>query len=232
MRPVYRVLSAAILTLSLAFAGLSTSATAQEQPDPATVEELVKAVEGTYSNVTTFRADFTLVTRSAAMGESRQKGKVSLKRPRMMRWDSTGQGGMLFVTNGQKMWMYNPTDKQVIVYNDLASSSGSSGGMFDLLSGLGQLDEHFDVNIQSGANDPGKKSFDVLLKPKKAGEYKEIRLRVAKRRYDVEQIVLVDNFGGQTEISFSQVRLNQSIPDSEFAFAAPAGVAVINADGP
>lgn len=202
-----------------------------QDAEPQTVDELIAQVEATYRNVTTIRADFVQVTRSATMGEQRQRGKVALKRPKMMRWDSTAAGGGLFVTNGQKMWLYLPTDKQVLVYNDLSAAAGANASALDLLTSFDQIHTMFDVTMltreQLGAR---KNSVGVTLRPKKESQFKEIRLVLSKRKYELESITTVDAFGVETEITFSQVRMNTDIPDSEFAFQAPTGVQVINAD--
>lgn len=202
-----------------------------QEADPQNVDELIAQVEATYRNVTTIRADFVQVTRSATMGEQRQRGKVAFKRPKMMRWDSTGTGGGLFVTNGQNMWLYLPADKQVLVYNDLSTAAGANASALDLLTSFDQLHALFDVSMLTREQlGPRKNSVGVSLRPKKEGQFKEIRLVLSKRKYELESITTVDAFGVETEISFSQVRMNTDIPDSEFAFQAPSGVQVINAD--
>lgn len=202
-----------------------------QDADPQTVDELIAQVEATYRNVNTIRADFVQVTRSATMGEQKQRGKVALKRPKMMRWDSTSSGGGLFVTNGQKMWLYLPTDQQVLVYNDLSNAAGVNASALDLLTSFDQIKTVFDVTMLSQKDlGPRKNSIGVTLRPKKESQFKEIRLILSKRKYELESITTVDAFGVETEISFTQVRMNLDIPDSEFAFQAPTGVQVINAD--
>lgn len=192
--------------LLLAFAGRSALA----QEEPTTVEELIRAVEATYAGVTTLRADFVQTTTSPTMGEQKQRGKVTLKRPRMMKWDSTGSGGGLFVSNGQKMWLYNPVDKQVLVYNDLSAAGGA--GMLDLLDSLDELNKHFNIQTPGGLETKDKKSFNLVLRPKQEGQYKEVYLRLSKRKLELEELVLVDGFGTRTAFAFTQLRLNLEVP--------------------
>lgn len=209
--------------------GLVASPAIAADAEPTTVEDLVAEIEKTYGDVQSVRADFVQVSRSAVAGEHKTKGKVSLKRPRLMKWDSTKEpGGSLFVTNGEKMWIYSPTDSQVLVYSDLSQAGG--GAPFDLLDSLENLTEHFDVKLESSEGGKDRKSFVVVLTPKAEGQYKSIRLVLSKRKYEIESITLTDAFGGETEFIFSKVQTNSEIPDSEFDFTAPAGAEVIEAD--
>ena len=217
-----------VIAALLLLLGLVSAPAAEASDEPATVEDLVVEIEKVYGDVKSVRADFTQVSRSAT-GEHKTKGKVSLKRPRLMKWDSTKEpGGSLFVTNGEKMWIYSPNDKQVLVYSDLSAAGG--GAPFDLLDSLENLTEHFDVSLESAEGGKERKSFVVVLTPKEEGQYKAIRLVLSKRKYEIESITLTDAFGGETEFTFTKVQMNGEIPDSEFDFAAPAGAEVIEAD--
>jgi len=198
--------------------------------EPQTVEELVAAVESTYGDVQSLQADFVQVVRSAG-GEQKTKGRVVLKRPRLMKWDSTKEpGGTLFVSDGQKMWIYSPTDKQVLVYNDLSQAGG--GLSIDLLDSLEDLDEHFTVSFAGKGAGVKKNAFVVKLSPKTdESPYKEVRLVLSKKKYELHQAILVDQFGTETEFTFSQVKLNPKIEDAEFTFTPPAGVETIDVQG-
>lgn len=208
---------------------LPTSALASTD-EPETVEEIVAAVEGTYGDVQSLRADFVQVVRSAG-GEQKTKGRVELMRPRLMKWDSTKEpGGTMFVSDGEKMWIYSPADKQVLVYNDLSQAGG--GLALDLLDSLEKLDEHFNVEIASKEGGRGKNALVVKLLPKTDDSpYKEVRLVLSKKKYELQQVTLVDQFGTETEFTFSMVKLNPEIPASEFSFEPPAGVETIDVQG-
>ncbi|HJN72302.1 MAG TPA: outer membrane lipoprotein chaperone LolA [Myxococcota bacterium] len=198
--------------------------------EPQNVEELIAAVEGTYGDVESLRADFVQVVRSAG-GEQKTKGRVVLKRPRLMKWDSTKEpGGTLFVSDGEKMWIYSPTDKQVLVYNDLSQAGG--GLAIDLLDSLEDLDEHFDVEFLGKEGGAKKNAFVVRLDPKaEDSPYKEVRLVLSRKKYELQQVILVDQFGTENEFTFSSVKLNPDIPASEFTFEPPDGVETIDVQG-
>ena len=210
---------------------LSTAAVAQTAPaDPATVTELVTAVETTYAGVQSIRADFVQVTHSATMAqETRQRGKVLLERPRKMRWDFQQPDSSSFVTDGATMWVWSSSSNQVIISS---ANAAAGAGMTQLLDDLNQIDEQFNVTLVDGANDAGKRSFVLELIPKKEASFKKLRLTIAKKKYTLEQVTLTDQFNNQVELAFSQVRMNTDIPDTEFTFQVPKGAQVIRTDGP
>ncbi len=211
----------AIAMLSL----LSTGATAWAGPeDPESLDELIQAVEATYQDVQSLGADFVQTTRSAAMGEGdTQKGTVLLARPKKMRWEFTGPDARLFVTDGSQMWMYSPADKQAHVYEDLSSGGG---GMESLLTNLDQLDELFEIELLDGAGT--RQSVALKLVPKDAeANFKNLRLVISKKKYLLEQVTIVDAFDNETELSFSQVKLNVAPSDDRFIFVPGDDVEVI-----
>lgn len=220
-----RSLRVALLSLLL---GGSVSWGAPPAADPTNVTELVAAVESTYAGVSSLRADFVQVTRSASMGqETRQKGKVQLERPRKMRWDFQQPDVSTFVTDGATMWVYSQASNQVVVSS---VTGGGQGGMTQLLDDLNQLDEHFNVTLIDGAGNAAKGTYLIELVPKQQTGFKKLRLTLTKKKYEVQQVLLTDQFDNQVDLSFSQIRLNQDIPDSTFSFQVPAGAQVIRAD--
>ncbi|MES2638237.1 MAG: outer membrane lipoprotein carrier protein LolA [Myxococcota bacterium] len=198
-------------------AGTPTQAAA-----PATLPEVIEAVEQIYGTATSIRAEFTQVDRSKAMGtEVRQRGKIALERPRKMRVDMGFPVTQTYVSDGKTMWIYIAKDKQVTVMPEL---SGGSGMEF-LLEDLGRLGELFNVTLLP--EKPGKASVTVQLVPKTPGAFKSIQLTLSKQKYVLQDLVLVNQLDDVTEMNFTAVRMNQDIPDAEFTFVAPPGVKVV-----
>lgn len=218
-----------VATLALLMSFAPTMAGPPLSADPVTVPELVAAVESTYAGVNSLKADFVQVSRSASMGqETRQRGQVTLKRPRKMRWDFNQPDASSFVTDGATMWVYSSASNQVIV----SPVSAGAGGMTQLLDDLNQLDELFNVTIVDGAGNSAKGTYVLDLVPKTpSSNFKKLRLTLTKKKYMPEAVLLTDTFDNQVELTFSQVRVNQDIPDAEFNFKAPKGATVVNTGG-
>jgi len=196
-----------------------------EEPD---LDTVIKGVEMAYKEVGTLRADFVQITRSKAMGdETKQRGRVMLKRPKMMRWEFTQPSGKVFVTNGDTMWVWSAAEKQVIVSKGVA---GGSQGMAQLLDDLNRLGELFDAELLP--NKGGANTISLLLKPKNDAGFQSVTLRLAANDYTVKEVNMTDAFGNEVELSFKQVKNNVDIDDAKFTFQIPAGAQVLNADGP
>lgn len=194
--------------------------------DPKTVAELVAAVEGVYASATSVRADFTQVVRNSAMGtEDRQRGRIALERPRKLRVELGTPVTSSVVSDGKTLWIYSAQNKSVVETPEL----GGGGNIGALLDDLSHLDELFVVTILE--EKPQKPGHTVRLVPKQSGQYKAIEVRVSKQKYVLQELLLVDQLDNQTEMNFTNVRMNQDVPDAEFTFVVPAGVQVVRTQG-
>ena len=150
-------------------------------PPVSTTEELVRGIEATYENVESLRADFVQTTRSTALGEGqKQRGRMEIKRPSKMRWDFQRPDPKLFVTNGKRMWIYSPKEKQAILYED---QTLPGTGFESLLTDLQQLDELFTVRE---VEDPEAKRINNVvleLTPKaEDANFKSLRLELSRKK--------------------------------------------------
>ncbi len=210
------------------FLGLALAApvAAQASPEnPATVTELIDAVEATYGGATSIRAEFLQIDRSKSLGtEVRQRGRIALERPRKMRVEMGFPVTQTLVSDGKTMWAYSVKDKQVYQQPEL----GNSGGMGILLEDLSKLGDLFDVTLLP--EQPGKpQSVTVKLVPKQPGAFKSLQLTLSKQKYVLQELVLINQLDDVTEMTFTAVVMNKDIPDAEFTFVAPPGVKVVKA---
>ena len=193
------------------------SVAAYAQTDAAAV---VSAVEAKYAKVESIKAGFVQVTRSKVFGEERQEGLVSLKRPRMMRWEFTSGEGRQFVTDGTTMWVYSKADRQVIKYTDVAASGGSAAD--SLLQSLDRLNEVFEVKLLSQEG-----GYTLELHPRAKDQPVKAITLVLDPSYVLKGLTLIDGFDTATELTFSNVQLRATMSDDVFQFTVPAGVEVI-----
>lgn len=220
-----RFLAPAFLALALVSAPAGATGT---DTQPTTVAQVVAEVEKVYNGTQTLKADFVQVTRAPAVADQQQqKGRVTIKRPRNMRWEFTSPENKLFVTNGQTIWIWSPKDNQVVIYKDFNQATGDMAG---LLMDLDKLDETFDIQFAKEATADAP-SFVLDLRPKKQGNMKRVQVTVSRKKFLVEHVLLVDQFDTETELTFSQVRLNPSVTEGEFTFTVPTGAQVFSPEG-
>jgi len=146
-------------------------------------------------------------------------GTFALKRPRKFKWHILEPLEQLAVSNGEKMWLYDP-DLEQVTLQQLDERFTYTPGV--LLSGnASQIGTNFTVtHTQSGD------LTDFILKPREQNAL-FVSLRVSMRRGVLNDMQMVDGVGQRTNIIFFSLKDNQKIADKEFIFYPPAGTDVI-----
>lgn len=178
------------------------------------------------SNTKSMTANFTQTTKGANGGKNGLSakngtfsGNVSLQRPNNFRWNITSPSEQLIVTDGSALWVYDKDLEQVTRQN-ADQQLGNTPAL--LLSGdPNKISQNFKITQPNA-----KKNYYVLY-PKASGSNFN-SLAVSFNGGKPVMMVLNDSLGQVTSIKFSNVKLNGSIPSSQFKFTPPKGVDVIN----
>lgn len=219
MRRFASLLSVLSLAAFVAVAGTPLAVAA---PEADTVEAVVAGVKTTYQGVQSIKADFTQTVTNAAMGaEMHQRGKISLERPRKMRIEVGVPMESVVVSDGKTLWVYSVASKSVTQTPEV----GDGGEIGALLEDLAKLDELFDIKLVE--DKPPKPTQTVSLSPHKPGTFKSLQLSLLRQKFTLTDLVLVDQFDTVTAMSFTNVKLNADLADSDFVFTPPTGVQVI-----
>lgn len=208
------ILRRALLTACLGALSWASPALALE------ASELIEQIEGKYAKVDSLKADFTQTSKSELFGDEVTKGELLVARPAKMRW--TYGTEKLFVTNGEKMWIYTEEDRQVIEYDDVSSARSSADALF---TSLDKLHEVFDVKVLSST----EAGHRVELRPHEEAQFKVVQLMLDAELL-VKKVVITDTFDAVTELDFDNVKLNLTVADAEFVFTVPDGVDVVKAN--
>ncbi|CAE6919207.1 MAG: outer membrane lipoprotein chaperone LolA [Pseudomonadaceae bacterium] len=146
-------------------------------------------------------------------------GELSLKRPGLFRWHTDAPQEQLLVSNGTKVWLYDPDLEQVTIQT-LDQRLTHTPAL--LLSGdVSKISENFDITSKEAGN-----VVDFTLKPKAKDSLFD-NLRLSFRDKVLNDMQLVDSIGQRTNILFLGVKMNPPINDSEFNFEIPPGADVI-----
>lgn len=159
----------------------------------------------------------TVVSKS---GRKPQKsaGIFALQRPGKFRWSYEKPYKQLLVSDGNKLWSYDPDLNQVAV-NKLGAAFGASPAA--LLAGQ-DLDKHF--LLKEGAASDG---IEFVEATPKGGDTSFERIKIG---FDAKQPVSMeihDSFGQVTLLRFTQFEANPVLPAELFRFVAPAGADVV-----
>lgn len=146
-------------------------------------------------------------------------GELALKRPGQFRWHTDEPMEQLLVSNGEKVWLYDPDLEQVTIQK-LDQRLTHTPAL--LLSGdVSQIRENFDIDYKEGGN-----VVDFILKPKAKDSLFD-SLRLSFRNRVLNDMQLIDSIGQRTNILFLNVKMNEPVDDGLFSFDIPQGADVI-----
>ncbi len=140
-----------------------------------------------------------------------------------MRWEFEDPEKQTIVSDGETLYSYDPDLNQVVetpLKQALKSSSATS-----FLLGIGNINRDFKAAFANPATPSGL--IDLILDAKTGG-YK-IEVGLDPQTYNLVTLTLTDQLGDVTRIDFSDIHDNVELPDSIFAYKAPAGADIVTA---
>lgn len=146
-------------------------------------------------------------------------GDIALKRPGQFRWHTDEPMEQLLVSNGKKVWLYDPDLEQVTIQT-LDQRLTHTPAL--LLSGdVSRISENFEITHQAAGE-----VVDFTLQPKGNDSLFD-SLRLSFRNGVINDMQLIDSVGQRTNILFNNVKMNVSLDGDQFAFEVPEGTDVI-----
>ena len=187
------------------------------------VDEILSGVEARSAS-SAFAARFDIESTLKAMQVTdTASGRLMVKYPGKMRWESEQPDPMLFVTNGVTLWMYQPRENQVTVGLTDEVLGGSQGASF--LSDVRLLRKQFQIDLDPNGSDerarlrltPREGAFDIAF----------ITMTISRATHDVIEVVTTNQYDDTTRIVFRDITFQQVFPDSLFEFEIPEGTDVL-----
>jgi outer membrane lipoprotein carrier protein len=199
---------------------LTAAVDAQSRPQATGAETLARNLQARYERVRDFSASFVHTYRGGVLRtQSSESGTVAVKKPGRMRWLYTRPDRKEIVSDGQKIYTYIVSDKQVIV-SDVPRST--SAALF--LTGQGDLVRDF----TAAPADAAAGTVALKLTPRRGEpEFQYLIVAVDAATFQIRSITTRDHQGGDSTLTFSNMQENQGLADKDFAFRIPRGVDVI-----
>lgn len=152
------------------------------------------------------------------------EGTMAMLRPGRFRWDYTLPFEQHIITNGKRLWIYEPDLDQVTI-KPYEAGVGETPAL--LLSGDSSVFERFAVSEL----DISDSEYEwLLLKPlDQESGYESIQIG-----FDESGLRLVrfsDDFGHHTQLEFIDIEANIALVDNDFEFQEPEGIEVISDPG-
>ncbi|MGH7804738.1 MAG: outer membrane lipoprotein chaperone LolA [Candidatus Binatia bacterium] len=186
------------------------------------VDEVVRKLQDRYDQTTDFTADFAQSVDVETLGQKLEaKGRVAYKRPGRMRWEFVTPEEQIIVADGETLWIYQPSQKQVL--RAPFKVAFQSAMPISFLFGIGRLTRDFTPTLASADAD----RLRVRLEPKSEADIGVLVLDVDPKTYDVRAAEVTDPFGNVTRLEFKNLKRGVGVPDSTFVFRVPDGVDVV-----
>ncbi|WP_339730846.1 outer membrane lipoprotein chaperone LolA [uncultured Pseudomonas sp.] len=195
---------------------LSFTSVAAMADDEVAVQRLTELL----NQAQTINARFSQLTLDGSGTQLQETaGQLALKRPGLFRWHTDAPMEQLLVSNGEKVWLYDP-DLQQVTIQTLDQRLTHTPAL--LLSGdVSKIRENFEISHKEGGN-----VVDFILKPKSKDTLFD-SLRLSFRNRVLNDMQLIDSIGQRTNILFLNVKMNEPQDDAQFTFEIPAGADVI-----
>jgi outer membrane lipoprotein carrier protein len=185
-------------------------------------DALARDLQARYQSVRDFSADFVQSYRAGVLKtQTRATGTVAVKKPGKMRWTYRTPERNELVSDGVTMYWYEPEAKQVIA-KDVASQA-STPDLF--LSGRGDIARDFTAGY---VDSPVAGTIALKLIPRKSEpEYEYLILALDPAKLQIRGLTTRDHQGGESTITFANMRENRGLSDNDFKFRPPPGVNVV-----
>ena len=175
---------------------------------------LVTSIEKAHKQLTTLSANFTQEKTSTLFTEKVvQKGKLSYKAPKQLRWEYTSPKAMTVIFSNGKVLL--KTDKGTT--NNPNKMLGEMGNMIINTINGSFLKENSDFSTRYYKNKSGQ--YVVMLTPvnkRIKAYYKSISITLNNSTFLADKVVLTEVNGDATTIIFTDKKSNATLSDSLF----------------
>ena len=224
------------VTLGLVFAVIAGRFPAEVSPQvlsprPPQLFAVVRALESHYHGVTALKATFLERRSEGKRALEIESGTVYFRKPGRMRWEYESPEKKLFLTDGKYAWFYVPADHTVS--RARMKESDDERVPLALLTGnakLSRVCKRIEFAGVSTLSDSPSAMNHIALRcfPRSEGAFLDAIIEL-DASYRIARILLHEPGAIQTECRFADWQENARLSDGMFRFAAPPGVAIVEA---
>lgn len=215
------------VSFSAALSVLLLATTAAVQAAPAvTLAQVIKKVQEQQKKTATLQADFRQEKELALMARPEvSTGTFIYSRPSNVRWTYDSPKRVQMVIAGGFLTTYYPELNKA----ERIDVKRFEDRIFKYMGATGAIDElarYFDFTFTDSKSKP---VFVLDLTPKNRAVSKRvqrIKLWIDKSTYLTSKIEYVEGDGDITRYEFTNVRINENVPSSQFALTLPSTVRV------
>ena len=190
----------------------------EKTPIEVKLPSLMQEVQSQYQKSVGIQAHFTQNTEIKATRQNKTaKGRIWIKRPNKLRWETLEPDPNILVSDGKLFWFYTPPFDQ-----------GERGQV--IIRKKAQVQTQFLNALLSGSFDFGKGAVKIeqknehafVLRPKSgtAGDVLSAEIEIDPAKKMITRVVLTHTSGNLTRISLEEIHLAPKLEESLFRFVA------------
>ncbi|MVW77768.1 outer membrane lipoprotein chaperone LolA [Bordetella sp. 02P26C-1] len=201
--------------------GVATAALLAMSPMAVMAADAQTQLKAFVANVNSATGKFTQSTTGAQGATQRaQRGDFAFQRPGKFKWAVNQPYEQLVVSDGQRLFQYDPDLAQVTV-RQVDQAIGASPAA--ILFGSGDLEQAFNVSPL-----PARDGLEWLRAKPRSADAGFAQVDIGLRNNLPARVELLDSFGQTTRVELSDIQANPPLPATEFSFTPPSGVDVVN----
>jgi outer membrane lipoprotein-sorting protein len=188
-------------------------------------EKFVAGLSASYGKVKDYEAIIVIT-----QGKTTSRGKLSYKSPMFLRIDFDDPPKQVLNFDGQKLTFYSPAN-EVILEQKYKKKTPSQVEAMATSQGLAIMQRNYSIAYLSGPApvplEDGSKELVVKLKLTAHGSTSFSQMIVSVKDSLIRRVEGTQSSGDRIVMDFINIRTNQGVPDSRFAYDAPPYANVI-----
>jgi outer membrane lipoprotein-sorting protein len=188
-------------------------------------DKFFAALSASYGTVKDYEAAVSIT-----QGKSASRGRLSYKSPLYLRIDYDDPPKQVFCFDGEKLTFYSPANDVVLEQKYKKKSSAQLEGLVSS-QGLTLWQRNYSIGYLTGPTtvplEEGSREMVTKLKLIAQGATGYKQMIVSVKDSLVRRIEGTLTSGDKVVMDFANVRLNQGLPDSRFAYDSPPDAYVI-----
>jgi outer membrane lipoprotein carrier protein len=208
---------------------LSSSAQAEEDRD---LDQILSKLKDRFGAAKTLQADYVrnfLPKASSQLPTQalQAEGQLSFRTPTKLRLNQKKPRQEQLICNGEKVWWYIADEKLAYVYL-LKDYYLQIKPILDFFSGLGKLDQYYEVRKDPAA--PAEAPyFSLILQPKvPQPDLSQILIKISKSTFLPLEFSFYNLLGDGTRFRLYRIQGGVKLADAQFEFTPPPGTEVVS----
>lgn len=189
----------------------------------ADVNDIIKKIQKTYDQMDNLSAVFSQIETFKLTGSQNETiGRIFIKGGEKYRFESEDQ---VIVTDGKTVWTYNAISKQLLI--DRVRKNSGALLPRDMLFKYPKT--HL-ATLLKEEKTAGDTYYTVRLDPKEGvrGFIKNIKIRVKKKNWLVEEIETTSQNGNTSIFKITEIITNKNLENNLFIYQPPEGAQIVD----